>query len=398
MEILLKCLYLFTYFSYGMFGGLIFHRLNITIRRFFLYFFFLFLFCYVPGIYGLILLSFLNIILFKGDYFSSLLLSVVINSIQLVVKLIVYFILDNYFEVIYSSSSFHLDQFYFQLLSLFIACIILMVFKRIVVKGMSGFTSYVILFICTSFQLSYLAINCLPIHWFALLFILGLTYEYYLKDRVLIMERDNIINDRINLDYRKEIHENTNHLLLIKSMDYKEDIKTYVDHLLGNKNCNSKYWMKELNYLHFPGIKEFLNFKLNELYNMGASIELFISDDLDNIYDINMSSFYDLTTILGILIDNIKDCIMNMDSKLVSIQFYLDDDILHWEFVNGIEKDVDVNSIFRKGYSTKGKNRGVGLSIVSDIISRNPSINCCPRVIDNFFLMDVSFKLHTKNH
>lgn len=398
MELLFKILFLFTYFCYGIFGGLLFHRTIFSFKRFFLYFLFLFIFCYIPGMCGLVGLSFLNILLFQGDYFSSLLLSVIMNSIQILVKIFFYFFLDSYVEIIFSSSAFHFDQFRFQLLSLLIACFILFIFKKLIRKGMSGFTSCIILVICMFFQISYLLLSHAGFKWIGLIIILCITNEYYLRERMLVMEKDSILSDQINYDYRKKVHENKNHLLLIKSMNYVEDITDYVDHLLGNKNNESKYWIHDLEYLHLPGIKEFLQFKLDELYDMGATIELFISDELDKIHEINNSHYYDLSTILGILLDNIRDCIKDMDKKLVSIQFYLDDDILHGEFVNGIDSNVEIESIFNKGYSTKGKNRGVGLSIVSEITNNNSYITCTPKVLDNFFMMDVAYRLHTKNH
>ena len=398
MELIFKILFLFTYFCYGIFGGLLFHRIDFSFKRFFLYFFFLFLFCYIPGMCGLVGLSFLNILLFKGDYFSSLLLSVIMNFIQICVKIFFYFFLDSYVEIIFSSNAFHFDQFRFQVLSLFIACIILVIFKKIINKGMSGFTSCILLLICMCFQVSYLLISHAGFKWIGLVLILCITNEYFLREKVLVMEKDSILSDQINFDYRKKVHENKNHLLLIKSMDYKEDITNYVDHLLGSKNNDSNYWIHDLEYLHLPGIKEFLNFKLDELSDMGATIELFVSDELDKIQNINTSHFYDLSTIIGILLDNIKDSIQNMDDKLVSIQFYLDENILHGEFINRINEDIEIDSIFNKGYSTKGKNRGVGLSIVSEIISNNSFITCTPKILDNLFMMDVAYQLPTKNH
>ena len=398
MELLFKILFLFTYFCYGIFGGLLFHRTIFSFKRFFLYFLFLFIFCYIPGMCGLVGLSFLNILLFQGDYFSSVLLSVIMNSIQICVKIFFYYFLDFYVEIIFSSSSFHLDQLRFQLLSLLIACIILVIFKKIIRKGMSGFTSYLILLICMSFQLSYLIISHAGFKWIGLILILCITNEFFLRERVYVMEKNSILSDQINFDYRKKVHENKNHLLLIKSMDYKEDITNYVDHILGSKNNDPKYWIHDLEYLHLPGMKEFLHFKLDELYDMGATIELYVSDELNKIQNINTSHFYDLSIILGILLDNMKDCIENMDEKLVSIQFYLDDDILHGEFINGINEEVEIDSIFNKGYSTKGKNRGVGLSIISDITSNNSSITCTPKLLDNLFMMDVAYQLPTKNH
>ena len=131
---------------------------------------------------------------------------------------------------------------------------------------------------------------------------------------------------------------------------------------------------------------------------MGATIEVFVSDELDNIREMNQSHYKDLSTIMGVVLDNMIDCMREIDQKYISIHFYIEDNVLHGQFGNNIEREVDLDSIFLSGYSTKGKKRGVGLSIVSDIVASNQYIECRPKVIDNFFLMDVAYDLHTKNH
>lgn len=81
---------------------------------------------------------------------------------------------------------------------------------------------------------------------------------------------------------------------------------------------------------------------------------------------------HELITILGNLIDNALDALKNQENKTVSVHFNYEGQALHIEVADngpGIEKSV-VNTIFLKGFSTKGKDRGIGLYLVKHSLDR----------------------------
>ena len=175
------------------------------------------------------------------------------------------------------------------------------------------------------------------------------------------------ISQELNLEYKKRLHENTNQLLFIRSMIASDNKKLvdYVDSLLeNNKLVLSKSYILELNHLKLFGFKYFLNYKLIELLKINTKIELFVSDDLELIDDncIKQLDYNDITTIIGVITDNMIDAVKEQDNKLVSICFYIEDGLIHMQFANSIKESVDLSEIFKSGFSTKGPNRGVGLS------------------------------------
>ena len=123
---------------------------------------------------------------------------------------------------------------------------------------------------------------------------------------------------------------------------------------------------------------------------INTKIELFVSDDLELIDDncIKQLDYNDITTIIGVITDNMIDAVKEQDNKLVSICFYIEDGLIHMQFANSIKESVDLSEIFKSGFSTKGPNRGVGLSLVKNIIEHNKYLDCKPRVVDNFFVQD----------
>ena len=175
-----------------------------------------------------------------------------------------------------------------------------------------------------------------------------------------------------------------------------KNIENYIDNLLEIQKKDVKnYWLSYLASIPVSGIKNFLNYKLIELKNLGAVIEVFVSKDLKKIDTKTFSciKYNDLTIILGVVLDNIIDSIKQTDKKLVSINIYLDNNEIHGKFANTFSGNIDFEKLFRMGYSTKGRQHGIGLALVQDIISNNDSLDCKPRVFDNFFIQEVIVKL-----
>lgn len=204
------------------------------------------------------------------------------------------------------------------------------------------------------------------------------------------------LSEEVNYDYRIKLHENKNQLLLIDSMiDDKKRLKEYIDYLLEQNNIGiNNYYLSLLKNIPLPGMKNFINYKLVELKSIGAVIEVFVSDEIKDI-DINFSDkdYNDISTTLGVILDNIIDSVKLQKDKLVSLNIYIEDEKLHFQCANSYDGEIDFDKIFRRGYSTKGANRGVGLSLVKDIIENNDIIDCKPLVVDNFFMQDIIIKV-----
>lgn len=202
------------------------------------------------------------------------------------------------------------------------------------------------------------------------------------------------LSEELNLDYRCKLHENRNQLILIDGMVSSNDIKLkkYITYLIGQASNVDNSHLSELSYIPFPGIKSFISSKLNELYNLGAIVEVFVSEEIKNIdfYDLNEKDYNDMTITLGVILDNIIDSIKKQNEKLVSISIFLEDEKFHFQCANTFDGNIDIDKIFKRGYSTNGSNRGVGLSIVKEVMSNSNILDCKSSVIDNFFMQDIT--------
>lgn len=206
-------------------------------------------------------------------------------------------------------------------------------------------------------------------------------------------------NEMLLVNYRKQVHENRNRLLIIKSMlkdkSKNKSIEKYIDSLIDESKNTKNTWIGILNPIPIPGMKNFINYKLIKMQDLGAEIELIVSDDLANINISKMSitTYNDLYTILGVILDNIIDALRNENKKLVSIHVYIEDNKVCCEFANYFTGKIELEKLYVIGYTTKGEMRGIGLPLVNDITKRNKKITVEPKIIDNFFVQYVTVNL-----
>jgi len=87
---------------------------------------------------------------------------------------------------------------------------------------------------------------------------------------------------------------------------------------------------------------------------------------------------YEFTRILGILLDNAIEATSECKDKIINVYIRNDFNIKRQLLI--IEntynnKNVDIERIFEKGYSTKDKNTGLGLWEVRQILKKNSNLN-----------------------
>ena len=213
------------------------------------------------------------------------------------------------------------------------------------------------------------------------------------------------VNADLLLNYKMQVHEYKNKLLMINSMldCSKRGVKKYVEALLSemkdNRN-NTNYWLSELRSIPLPGVRNFINYKLAQLKDLGAEIEIFVSSELEKIDTSSFSEkeYNQLSTILGVILDNMIESIKETDERLVSINIFLENNTINCDFVNSFSSSVDINRLDEIGYTTKGEKHGVGLSLVAKIVKSNQRFECIPEVMENFFIQHLIIKLFNKKN
>ncbi len=168
---------------------------------------------------------------------------------------------------------------------------------------------------------------------------------------------------------RAQSHEfmNKMHVVLgLTHMKQYEELQKYVSSMVSEHQYEIGGIMKKIQSPVFAG---FLLGKLS--YAREKDIQLIIKEDsyLPEIY--NERIIHELITIVGNLINNALDAVMNCEKKQVEVGIQDGDTLIITvqDTGKGIQED-EIDTLFIKGYSTKGHNRGYGLHLVKESIQR----------------------------
>lgn len=217
-----------------------------------------------------------------------------------------------------------------------------------------------------------------------------------LKKEIKELQKYTKLQEQVITSYSKEEHEYKNKLIIIKGMIQEKDkeLQEYIEYLIEESIPIKHKWLNKLKVIPFPLIKNFINYKLNILEQNNAKIELFIGEELHKInpQKVNIIYINNINTIIGIMLDNMIESIKQTKEKLVSINIYKEKNIIHILFANNIENYLDLSKINKVGYSTKGEKRGIGLSLVNDIVSASKNLELETKIEEQFFIQHLKIK------
>ena len=165
-----------------------------------------------------------------------------------------------------------------------------------------------------------------------------------------------------------------------------EGLKIYYNQLLEECNKTNNLYALSPEGINHPAIYHMLATKYYEADQSNVQINLHIFLDLNEIE--KHMKIYDFTRILGILLDNAIEAANECDKKIINVTFRKDivNDMLLIIIQNTYEnKDVDKETIFQKGISTKENHSGLGLWKVREILMHNNNLNLFTTKNDEFF-------------
>ncbi len=232
----------------------------------------------------------------------------------------------------------------------------------------------------------------------SLLFVVILVVQYFKvkksenKEKVLIeclSKYEKLIDiDRINK------HELLNNLLILRSFENKNSIK-YKETLNSMINeYESKNNKITTNLCNLPsGLKGLLYYKIHEISNQNININVYISPKVLIILEkLNAKVFMKLCKIIGILLDNAKEASEISKEKEIIIDIYKEKNNIIFYIENSTKENINISKIYNKNYSTKGKNRGLGLYILNNIIKNTPEFEINQNLNKNRFISILKIK------
>lgn len=211
------------------------------------------------------------------------------------------------------------------------------------------------------------------------------------NEKYYIEVYNNIIEESLN-NMKSFRHDYKNIVLGIGGFLDTNDIeglkKYFFENIHNNKNMDEKnlYGLKKIEHspvrgLFYAKISRALSKKINLNVYIDGCITDFIIKDID------------ICKILGIVIDNAIEASVESTEKIVNILVTKEEFEIGIIISNSFKKHFLTSRIFERGYSTKGDNRGLGLSIVRELNEKKyPKMDISTKIETNIFHMEIILK------
>ena len=205
-------------------------------------------------------------------------------------------------------------------------------------------------------------------------------------------------------DYEKEVvekgkrqHEYKNQLIVINGMIPKSNkkLKEFVeDKLEIEENIKDNIWLEKLTNLPSGGIKGLVYYKLKKMINNNIDVYIDIDEELSDEkkwFNID-KNLEDYTRIIGVYLDNAIEASTESKDKQIIIEFIENKDNIEFILSNTYNGVINYQEIDKEKFSTKGKGRGYGLSLVKEIIEKNKLLSQTREVNGKFYVQKLTIK------
>lgn len=223
------------------------------------------------------------------------------------------------------------------------------------------------------------------------------------NENIKFKEENKNLLDNLNeyekmLDYQRVAnHENKNQLLVIKSMINKNNKKLhgYIDEVIKEKREDNETLYTKAKRIPSGGLQGLIYQKMLHMQEESINIDLNVSTEIRkiNFSSLNTKTNYDICRIVGIIIDNAVDETLKIEDREISISMYKEDNEFIIEVSNKCKDLPDLDKIDNKGYTTKEKGHGYGLSLLKDICDNNKDIVNERKIVGNIFQQIIKIKM-----
>lgn len=172
-----------------------------------------------------------------------------------------------------------------------------------------------------------------------------------------------------------------------------DGLKKYYSQLF--EDCQRVNNLTTLNpeVINNPALYSLLADKYHKADELGIKIDLKVFVDLQTL----KIATYSLTRILGILLDNAIEATLECDEKLIDIEIIKDEAHRRDSIIiknTYLQKDINLDKIYEKSYSTKPNNTGLGLWEVRQILKKSNNLDLFTTKNDKFFIQQ--FEIYFK--
>ncbi|PTI50222.1 accessory regulator AgrC [Staphylococcus warneri] len=205
-------------------------------------------------------------------------------------------------------------------------------------------------------------------------------YEYTLKI------------ESINNEMRKFRHDYVNILSTMSEFIREDDmpgLRQYFNEQIVPMKDNLETRSLKLNgieKLKVREIKGLITTKILQAQEKEIAISIEVPDVIERI-DMNT---IELSRIIGITLDNAIEASESLEDALIRIAFFKEDESVTLIIMNKCKDSIPrVHELFEEGFSTKGDNRGLGLSTLKEITDNNDNVLLDTVIENGFFVQKI---------
>lgn len=230
------------------------------------------------------------------------------------------------------------------------------------------------------------------------IFVIGIIISSIL---FFILNKNHIEKKEIQI-YNRMIEESLDNMKVFKH-DYKnilagiqgfletndiDGLKNYFyENLVKNKVLSTELLYNLINIKNIP-VKGLMNIKASKAISKGIELNINIVNPIEKF----VLKDIDICKIIGILFDNAIESSEESVQKILNIGILGDEDEICIIISNSFKIKPEISKIFRKGYSTKGNNRGLGLNTIRKLNKKYPNISIYTFIKEDLFNQELTIK------
>lgn len=198
--------------------------------------------------------------------------------------------------------------------------------------------------------------------------------------------------ESINNEMRKFRHDYVNILTTLSDYIREDDMpglrKYFDEHIVPMKDKlkTRSIKMNGIEKLKVREIKGLITTKIIQAQEKRIPISIEVPDEIDRI---SMNTV-ELSRIIGIIVDNAIEASENLEEPLINIAFIDNDESVTFIVMNKCSDDIPkIHELFEQGFSTKGDNRGLGLSTLKELTDSNENVLLDTVIENGYFVQKV---------
>ena len=246
------------------------------------------------------------------------------------------------------------------------------------------------------FYITFSSVLVLLLYFFISIYSLSRTNKLEITTESL--EEEKLYNKTLNILYdniRGFKHDFNNIVQAIGgyiTTNNMEGLKDYYSDLMADCQKVNNLAILNPELINNPAVYSLLTSKYHKAEELGIKMNFEILLDLQAL---NIKT-YDLSRMLGILLDNALEASSKCDEKNIYITIRKDNKASRHLFIienTYANKEVNIDRIFEKGYTSKteddGKSHGLGLWEIREVLKRNNNLNLYTTKNDRLFKQQI---------